>query len=108
MKLKGKEPSFLTLHPSLLHALEVTDRVFRAVTGKHAVVTGLQEEGHSEESRHYGRENDVRCRAFDVRIRDFQPSQLESILKELRVRLPSVEFDVVLESSHLHIEVDEK
>jgi len=100
-------------HPSLLHALGVTDRVWRKVTGKHMIVTGLAEEGHSEGSRHYGVPGDARCRAFDVRAADLTPEARLEIDAELHRRLGANEFDVVWEAlgtvnAHLHLEVDAK
>ena len=100
-------------HPSLAHAMGVVDRVWRKVTGKHPIVTGLAEEGHSETSRHYGVPGDTRCRAFDIRAVDLTPEDRLEIDAELHRRLGANEFDVVWEAlgtvnSHLHLEVDTK
>ena len=100
-------------HPSLIHALIVTDRVWRKVTGKHPRITGLAEEGHSEGSRHYGIPGDTRCRAFDVGASDLTPEQRVEIDAELHRRLGANEFDLPWEdlgsaNAHLHIEVDPK
>ena len=100
-------------HPSLIHAFGVTDRVWRKVTGRHPLITGLAEEGHSEGSRHYGILGDSRCRAFDVRASDLTPEMRMEIDAELHRRLGANEFDVVWEAlgtanSHLHLEVDSK
>ena len=100
-------------HPSLAHAMGVVDRVWRKVTGRHPIVTGLAEEGHSETSRHYGIPGDSRCRALDVRAVDLTPEERVEIDAELHRRLGANEFDVVWEAlgtvnSHLHLEVDAK
>ena len=100
-------------HPSLIHALLVVDRVWRKVTGKHPIVTGLAEEGHSEASKHYGIPGDTRCRAFDVRATDLTPEERVEIDAELHRRLGANEFDLPWEhlgtvNAHLHLEVDPK
>lgn len=100
-------------HPSMLHALDVTDRVWRRATGKHPIITGLAEEGHSEGSRHYGVPGDARCRAFDVRCADLTPEERVEIDAELARRLGANEFDIVWEAlgtanAHLHVEADPK
>ena len=100
-------------HPSLVHALGVVDRVWRKVTGKHPIITGLAEEGHSEGSRHYGILGDPRCMAFDVRCVDLTPEERVEIDAELHRRLGANEFDIVWEAlgtanAHLHLEADPK
>lgn len=103
------ETSVGPLHPSLLHALDVVDFVWRKFLNRHPVCTGLAEPGHSERSRHYGLKGDVRCRAADFRIRDLNESEILLVDKELRKRLSVPhEYDMVWEELHLHIEVDRK
>jgi hypothetical protein len=83
------------------------------------VVTGLQEDGHSEGSLHYGAGlGDLRCRAGDLRIPSRRKvslgdTEVKQVVSKLRELLgPS--FDVVLEKnsrgylSHIHIEADFK
>ena len=90
MKVKNERTVGVIFHHSMLHGLEVVDRTWRKVTGTHARVTGLGEEGHSEGSLHYGVSGDIRTRAFDVDADD-PPLTLQmrsEILRELRIRLP--------------------
>lgn len=109
--------------PAIHHAMNVVDRVWRTHTGQQARVTGLQEEGHSGGSRHYGLPGDVRCRAFDVDADDehlthattrLNAAQVRTaILEELRRRLGQGEYDIMFEligtpGAHLHIEEDPK
>ena len=99
------------MHPSAIHAALVVDRVWRRVTGKHPIVTGLAEEGHSEGSLHYGIPGDTRCRAFDIRAADLTPEERLEVDAELGRRLGANEFDLVWEAlgtpnAHLHVEVD--
>ncbi len=97
------------LHPAIEHAMNVVDRVWFKVTGVQAVCTGLGEEGHSPRSRHYGILGDIRCRAFDIRTRNLSEVQRQEIDDSLRVRLGAgLEFDIVWESLHLHLEFDPK
>ena len=101
-------------HPSIHHAANVIDRVWRALCGKHPRVTGLGEEGHSERSKHYGELGDVRIRAIDIDA-DFTaiPEDLvDAVDRALRERL-GIDYDIVWERmgtphAHLHIEYDPK
>lgn len=117
------------IHPAIHHAMNVVDRVWRKHTGTHARITGLGEEGHSEGSRHYGIEGDIRLRAFDVDADDEHlvpgadvPEETRATLartaqhaidKELRKRLGEFEYDLVWKdlgeiTAHLHLEYDPK
>lgn len=108
MKVKQTNTSVISMHPSIEHALNVVDRVWFAHTGTHAIVTGLQEEGHSAKSKHYGLVGDIRCRAIDIRD-NLDADTRDLIDKELSLRLArGFEFDIVWESNHLHIEYDPK
>lgn len=118
--MKGKPESVTLiggLHPSMEHALLVVDRAWRKYVHEHVVVTGAQEIGHSEGSRHYGILHqtaegkvihDTRCMALDFRTRDLTGAQRRQIAPELLRRLGEGEYDIVWEETHLHIEVDPK
>ena len=109
MKVKLKNTVGLTLHPAIEYAMGVVNRVWFAETSTHPVLTGLQEEGHSKGSLHYGILDDIRCRAFDVRIHQLTARQEWGINLSLEKRLAAgLEFDIVWESTHLHIEFDPK
>lgn len=117
--------------PGIHHAANVVDRVWRKHTGQQPRITGIQEEGHSEGSRHYGLPGDIRWRAFDVdadldhilppellgRDPSWRASKAAAIRSriesELKERLGSGEFDLVWEGvgtpgAHLHVEEDPK
>lgn len=109
MRVKATRTVGLALHPSLEHALIEVDRAWREVLEEDPVVTGLQEEGHSKKSLHYGILGDVRARAGDLRWRGTEEQRLE-IDRRLRARLGTA-YDIVWESLgkpnvHLHVEYD--
>jgi hypothetical protein len=115
MKTKAANTVGVIYHHSTLHAMEVMNRVWFDVTGHHARITGLGEEGHSATSLHYGTKDDIRCRAFDVDADKEHCTKIERIKinNQLKKRLGSGEFDIVWEHlnstlAHLHIEVDPK
>jgi hypothetical protein len=108
-----KTVSLGPMHPSLHHALNVIDRVWREHTGNQARITGLGEEGHSRGSLHYGVPGDIRLRAADVDADEqhLPAAKRPALDAELRKRLGVGEFDLVWEGlgtpyAHLHIEVD--
>lgn len=114
MKIKAERTVSGPWHPSIEHAADIIDRVWRAATGRHARVTGLGEEGHSERSLHYGIPGDIRLRAIDV---DADAEQIDTrqqakVDSELRRRL-GIEYDIVWEqmgtpNAHLHVEFQPK
>ena len=110
MIIKNARTVALELHPSIHHAANVIDRIWRSLVGQHARVTGLGEEGHSKGSKHYGLEGDVRQRAIDIDAdAEHLPAHVEErVLEELRKRLPPEEFLVLFEGkgtarAHIHI-----
>lgn len=78
-------------------ALSKVDYVFSLI-GEEAVITSTYEGSHSPSSLHYA--ND----AFDVRL---PKSDTNKIVQSLHGTL-GPDFDVILESSHIHIEYDPK
>lgn len=106
MKVKDGVISFAP-HPSILHAMEVVNAYWWKEFGEHATVTSIHDKTHSFESFHYGTRDDIRTRAFDVRTRDLGGDAKAKMRNDLR-RLLGTIFDVVLESDHLHIELDMK
>ena len=109
MILKVSDTVSARLHPAIEYAMDVLDRVWRRVVNSQPVITGLQEEGLSIGSLHYGIAGDSRCRAFDIRTRNLSRANIRTLKTELELRLAhSLEFDVVWESNHLHIEFQPK
>lgn len=78
-------------------ALNIVDRTF-ARFNQEAVITSTYEGNHSPSSLHYA---DL---AFDLRL---PPTQRGDIIAQLKNHLAN-HFDIVQESTHIHIEYDPK
>ena len=65
--------------------------------GKHCIVTSAWDSQHRPGSLHY-----VGC-AFDLRTRHLDDIEASAVADEIRNRLGR-DFDVVLESDHIHVE----
>lgn len=65
------------------------------------VVTSGNDSTHKEGSLHY------QDRALDFRTHDLTPTQIEAWAQEIKKRLGS-DYDVLIESDHLHVEYDPK
>jgi hypothetical protein len=88
--------------PPILYAMGAVDMIFRNFLVA-LVVTSVVDGPHKEGSKHN------EGLAFDVRTRHIVPQdRKDAILRELRVCLDSLGFDVVLEPDHIHIEYDPK
>ena len=88
------------LHPCMRLAVDTVDRVVMKHTGVEAVMTSARDREHSPGSFHYY------GLAFDIRIRNWTEQQKALIVEDLMAQLPS--FDIVLERTHLHVEVGRK
>lgn len=88
--------SLYGLQPEMLWAL---DRCVEAWEGD-VTVTSARGDKHSVGSKHYS------GYAVDLRTRDLNESQIRIILEALRFILHG--YDVILESTHIHIEYDPK
>lgn len=88
------------LQPEILTALAVADGVYRE-HGAEFVVTSVMDGRHGPGSKHY------EGFGFDSRTRHVARPVAERIADEVRRRLTD-EYDVVLESDHLHVEFDPK
>ena len=84
------------LKPEALLAINIAFHVYKKY-GVDCVITEITGGAHGTASLHYV------GLAFDLRTRDFNVSDLERVKAELKEALGS-EFDVVLESDHLHLE----
>ena len=90
------------LHPSTAWAvaIPIIFEVYRDF-GEAAVITSGTDGRHMEGSLHY-------CgNAFDFRTRHVQPDDRMALATTLSAALGE-EFDVVLESDHIHVEFDPK
>lgn len=94
----------------LLSALVITAYIFH-IAGYPFTVTSMQDGKHGANSLHY---REGRCRAFDVRTRTEAPDYLQwsdDVKNQLKVLVKSAlgaDYDVVVESTHIHVEYDPK
>lgn len=88
------------LKPEILLAIQIVHSVFVA-NKKNCVITSCVEGQHSRGSKHYS------GNAIDVRTRHLLPTEREAIEADCRESL-GAEYDVVFETTHLHIEYDPK
>lgn len=84
--------------PLLFDAIIITADVY-ALHGKELVVTSISDGTHSVNSFHY------KGRAFDCRTRYFTKDEQKDVVSDLKSALGD-DFDVVLESDHIHVEYD--
>lgn len=88
------------LSPQIVLALTVADQLYRE-RGISLVVTSVSDSKHGAGSLHYsGQAADLRTRTVPVKQRQ--------ALRDAIARMLGAEFDVVLESDHIHIEYDPK
>ena len=87
--------------PQTLIAMEVAADIYEIAVQKTLVITSVNDSDHMVSSLHY------KGLAFDCRTRDLTPMQISVIVRMLKEALTS-EFDIVLESDHIHIEYDPK
>lgn len=89
----------LSLGAPMARVLSLIDSTYEKVTGLEMVITSGSDGVHMTGSRHYtGEAIDLRIMALDVKDKIRLRSALASVL--------GVNFDVVLEMDHLHIEYD--
>ncbi len=84
------------IRPELLIAVIAAERVYEE-SGHDFTITGCVEGKHSIGSLHYA------GAAIDVRTRDIPAAEVEKLAARVRECL-GLDFDVVLEKDHLHME----
>ncbi len=89
------------LVPQCAFAMQVANAVYSEIGIDDCTVTSGREGKHMAGSKHY------LGQAFDLRIRVMTTRQAVQARDMLRVRLGK-DFDVVLESKHIHVEYDVK
>ncbi len=100
MRVKDTTVNIWGLQKEMRPALRYADKIW-ADYGQELVITSARDSMHSAGSLHYY------GLAVDLRIRYFPVNQHRDIKKELELALGS-KYDVVLHSSHIHIEYDPK
>lgn len=90
-------------HHCICFALQTVADIVWDITGEVAVITGAQEEGHSD-GRHDGRRGDYRCRAFDLSTRSLNttPEIRRHVLGPLFLLALGPAFKILNEGNHYH------
>jgi hypothetical protein len=88
------------LQPEILLAILIAEGVY-AKYGRELVITSLLDGQHMHNSLHY------KGLAVDLRIHHLDKKEISYIVAYLKTRLGS-QYDVVLETTHIHIEFDPK
>jgi len=88
------------ISPELLLALMICDLVYSKF-GEELVITSLNDGTHMEGSKHYLGDG------ADLRTRYFTRQEQLAVFKEIKKRL-SIDYDLVHEKDHFHLEYDEK
>jgi hypothetical protein len=102
MKFKIKEGVVIwNLDKRMEAALQIISERWQAVLKEIPTITSCREGEHSATSLHY------EGRAVDLRTRHLTPEQKASIKLELQ-RALGFSFDVIQESTHMHIELDRR
>ena len=106
MKLK-RGVSILGLRTEILFGATIADGVYRDTMGQGVTITSGVEGNHSYSSLHYiACAIDIRTR-FDDRSEQWSSSVKKHLVQELKSRL-GADFDVVMHSTHIHIEYQPK
>ena len=88
------------LTPQMAIAYTIASRIYNT-RGYECVITSGSDGKHMPTSLHY------QGKALDLRTRDLQEQTKVAIVEKLKEALGS-QFDVVLESDHIHVEFDPK
>lgn len=99
MQLK-KGVRIIGLTPQMAMGNQIVASIF-AAHGKNCVITSGADGKHSRASKHYS------GNALDYRTRHLLASERDKIAIDCKASLGD-DFDVVLESNHLHVEYDPK
>lgn len=100
LKNEGDRARIRGIQPEMLFALMVAESVYRGM-GSELVVTSV---GELSNSRVKGSKH-LSGYAVDLRVRDMDTPTREAVSWDIRQKLGS-DYDVVLESNHIHIEFD--
>lgn len=98
-KMIGNLPVHLSASEKCMNAMMIADELSMKIAGKEVVITSLLDGVHSKNSLHYT------GNAFDLRVWIYTEKQRKTLLIQLRKTL-GIDYDVVDEVDHLHIEWD--
>jgi len=89
------------LQPQMAVAYSIAQGIYHEKAGVPCVITSASDGKHGPQSLHY-------CgKALDLRTNHLRPDQVHTVFVALKAAL-GVQFDVVLESDHIHCEYDPK
>jgi hypothetical protein len=94
---EGVDHSDMSVH--LTKHYDLIDRIHHEHAGRDGYVASAREGEHMKGSKHYTGE------AIDLRTRDLDKETRKSIVEDLRHELGN-DYDVILESNHIHVEYD--
>lgn len=89
------------LTPQMAVAYTIALDVYREKVGMVCVITSASDGKHGPNSLHYS------GKALDLRMNSLRPEQIHPVYVALKTALGE-QFDVVLESDHIHVEWDVK
>lgn len=98
-KMVGNNPVHLSASREVMDAMSIADELSLKISGKEIVVTSLLDGVHSKNSLHYT------GNAFDMRVWIYTEKQKQSLLYQLKKKL-GINYDIIDEETHLHIEWD--
>lgn len=93
--------SLLGLDSKMVLALIICDQVYHDHGIEDCVLTSGTDSKHGEHSHHY------KGLAIDIRTRNVEPNKRAPIVTVIQKQL-GIEYQVVLESDHIHVEYDPK
>lgn len=98
--IKGK-PVRIPFSVQIKKAINLADAVSKGINSKEIVITSGLDGKHGAKSLHYT------GNAFDIRTWIYTEAEIEQLMKDIK-ELLGKDYDVVLESDHIHIEYDPK
>lgn len=98
-KMMNNNPIHLSATKEIMEAMLIADELSMKIAGKECVITSLLDGVHSKNSLHYT------GNAFDMRVWIYTEKQKKALLYQLKKKL-GINYDVVDEEDHIHIEFD--
>lgn len=104
----GVNPVFVSV---LTDKFVEVDKIFQRLAQREAIITSGNDGRHGKNSFHYrnpeskGEATNKMSSAMDLRTRDMNTSTKQEALSELK-KLFGNDFDIILETTHIHLEWD--